>query len=336
MNASARWERMATSRLLFRVAVAAAVFSAAVAIADWITRRLVRAAPLSAHARATFLELDPLTWFPLLATLLGAFGFQLLPPVVALIVLAVLAGKALLLDAALEREERVRAFTSTGWLAFLFLLSGLAALLYQVVWQRVLFATFGINIESITIIVSIFMFGLGIGSLVGGMLARRYPSRLIGLFVACELGVGAFGLVSLPLIALVSERTLQGSLASVGLAVFALLSVPTLLMGATLPILVSYLFRRYRNLGKSVGVLYCINTLGSAVACFLAADVLFVLAGQRSSVLAAVSCNWIVAALVLRYARRTAPEGVLEPVSPTEPGGPPSYGGDGRLAPGEK
>src|SRR5262249_6293057 len=53
----------------------------------------------------------------------------------------------------------------------LFFLSGFAALIYQIVWQRVLFAAFGVNIESVTITVSLFMFGLGVGSLVGGVLS---------------------------------------------------------------------------------------------------------------------------------------------------------------------
>ena len=57
---------------------------------------------------------------------------------------------------------------SERYIAILFLISGFAALIYQVVWQRVLFTTFGINSEAVTVIVSVFMFGLGIGALAGG------------------------------------------------------------------------------------------------------------------------------------------------------------------------
>jgi predicted membrane-bound spermidine synthase len=173
----------------------------------------------------------------------------------------------------------------------------------------VLFAAFGVNIESITIVVSLFMFGLGLGSLAGGLLARRFPRRAPELFLACELTIGCFGLVSIPLIEAVSRVTLHGSLLTVSLTVFGLLVLPTMLMGATLPILVSHLYRYYRNVGKSVGILYCINTVGSAIACFITADVLFAVLGEQASVIVAAACNFVVGVLVLRYARRLEREG---------------------------
>src|SRR5450756_915806 len=55
----------------------------------------------------------------------------------------------------------------------LFFLSGFPALLYQVVWQRALFTIYGVNIESVTVIVTVFMLGLGLGSLAGGWLSKR-------------------------------------------------------------------------------------------------------------------------------------------------------------------
>jgi hypothetical protein len=87
--------------------------------------------------------------------------------------------------------------------------------------------------------------------------------------------IGAFGLVSMPLIDIVARMTLHASLPVVSEAIFALLCNPTLFMGATLPILVTHLHRHCRNLGQSVGILYSINTLGSSLACFLTADLLF-------------------------------------------------------------
>ena len=50
-------------------------------------------------------------------------------------------------------------------LAPLFFVSGVAALVYQVCWQRLLFSAFGVDIDSVTIIVSVFMLGLGLGAL---------------------------------------------------------------------------------------------------------------------------------------------------------------------------
>ena len=89
-------------------------------------------------------------------------------------------------------DERRRLYGSLRYLSFLFLISGLAALIYQIVWQRVLYAAFGVNIESITIIVSIFMLGLGLGSLVGGLLALILASEgelvwAAGVVVLCGI-----------------------------------------------------------------------------------------------------------------------------------------------------
>ena len=66
-------------------------------------------------------------------------------------------------------------------LALLFFVSGWSAILYELVWQRTLFATVGINIEAVTLIVTEFMLGLGIGSLLGGaFLALYVTDRSIG------------------------------------------------------------------------------------------------------------------------------------------------------------
>jgi spermidine synthase len=75
-------------------------------------------------------------------------------------------------------------------------------------------------------------------------------------------------------------------------------------MGATLPILVNHLHRYLHNVGKTVGLLYCINTLGSAIACFITADLLFTHLGQQKSTFIAAACNLIVGFLVWDYSRR--------------------------------
>jgi MFS family permease len=208
-------------------------------------------------------------------------------------------------------EQKGAFFYSFGWLLFLFLLSGCAALIYQVVWQRTLFAVFGVNIESVTVIVSVFMFGLGIGALLGGQLSERFVGRLPYLFMVCELMIGLFGLVSLWLIHGVGEATQGLGLVAVFLTIFALLCVPTILMGATLPILVAFLFAHFRQVGRTVGLLYFANTLGSAIACFLTVDVLFAFLGQQASVWVAAGFNLVVGTLVLVFARGVESDAVL-------------------------
>ena len=197
------------------------------------------------------------------------------------------------------------------WLFYvLFFLSGFPALLYQIVWQRALFTLFGVDIESVTIIVTVFMLGLGLGSLVGGKLSARPGVRLLAAFGAIELSVGAFGAASLWIFHRVAAFTAGTSLIATGLVAFALLLVPTLLMGSTLPLLSEYFVRRTGNVGESLGILYAVNTFGSGAACFAAAFCLMRLFGEAGSVHLAVCFNLFVgtAALLLQWGSSPAIE----------------------------
>lgn len=169
-------------------------------------------------------------------------------------------------------------------LFLIFFISGFAALIYQVVWQRVLFTTFGVNIESVTIIVSVFMFGLGIGSLFGGYLSKKFDinkntlsGKLLAIFSIAEISIGLFGIFSLQVIHSASLLIQGGSLLVLSITVFIILFIPTLMMGATLPLLVTYINNYYKNVGRSVGILYFVNTLGSALACFITGYLFLVL-----------------------------------------------------------
>src|ERR1700733_9576590 len=135
----------------------------------------------------------------------------------------------------------------------LFLVSGAAALIYQICWQRLLFEWIGVDIESVTIIVSTFMLGLGLGSLMGGALADRFPDRALELFALIEFSTAVFGIFSPALIRTVSGALVHASLTATAFANFGLLLIPTALMGATLPILVRRTLQLYRNMGESVG-----------------------------------------------------------------------------------
>ncbi len=176
-------------------------------------------------------------------------------------------------------------------LALLFLFSGFAALVYQVVWQRSLFAIYGVNIESVTIIVTAFLLGLGLGSLLGGQISRNPERPAVVLFGLLELSIGAFGLVSLRLFGAVGAFTAGGSPLSTFTVSFLLLLLPTGLMGATLPILVAHCVRQTRNVGRSVAVLYFVNTLGSAIASLATAVFLLGQLGQQGTVALAAGCN---------------------------------------------
>jgi len=187
------------------------------------------------------------------------------------------------------------------WVSILFFCSGFPALIYQIVWQRALFAIYGVNIESVTIVVSAFMLGLGLGSLAGGAISKKGNAPLLKIFALAELGTAAFGLVSLRIFHGVAEYTAGSPPLRTALLSFSLVVIPTVLMGATLPLLVEHVVRTTRNVGLAVGGLYFVNTLGSAVACFVAGSVLMRVCGQSGSVRVAAAVNALVGTAVLAY-----------------------------------
>lgn len=187
---------------------------------------------------------------------------------------------------------------------FFFFLSGFPALIYQIIWQRALFAIFGSNIEAVTLVVSSFMLGLGIGSLAGGRLSSSDRTRPLLLFGLFELLIGAFGLLSLTLIDAVGTLTVGIGPAGTFVVSFMLVLLPTFLMGATLPLLVTFLVRRSGAVGLSVSLLYSVNTWGSAVACFVGAFLVFGLLGMHGSVVLASTINILIGLAAVGVALR--------------------------------
>src|ERR1700761_9065071 len=163
----------------------------------------------------------------------------------------------------------VRAAAWTRILCVLFFFSGFPALIYQLTWQRELFRIFGVNSESVTIVVSAFMLGLGLGSLAGGWISKRRHISLLPLLAAIELATATFGIVSLGAFEQVGALVIDWPLPAVAAVNLLLVLVPTLLMGATLPILVAHLVRSSGEVGRAVGLLYYVNTMGAGAACLL-------------------------------------------------------------------
>ncbi|HKV04381.1 MAG TPA: hypothetical protein VJO53_04655 [Candidatus Acidoferrales bacterium] len=188
-------------------------------------------------------------------------------------------------------------------LNLLFFCSGAPALVYQIVWERVLFAIYGVNAESVAVIVSAFMLGLGCGALLGGRLSARFPRQGILLFGLAELGTAVFGLLSLRIFHWAAMFSAGASLPYTVVFSLALLIVPTMLMGATLPLLVEHLIRFSGRVGFSVATLYFVNTFGSATACALCASFLLRDFGQSGSVSLAAILNTLVGATAFLYGR---------------------------------
>jgi predicted membrane-bound spermidine synthase len=187
-----------------------------------------------------------------------------------------------------------------GLILALFVGSGAAGLVYQVVWSRELVLVFGNTTQAVATIVTAFMAGLGFGSLIGGRWANhsRQPLRLYG---ALELGVAVFA-VLLPFafddLAEVYRGAYPGlvdntlGLTAVRFALaLAAVAPATFLMGATLPLLVRYLVRTLDEAGARLGELYAANTAGAVAGTVIAGFVLIEFLGLRLTSYVAVALN---------------------------------------------
>src|SRR6202020_2345060 len=110
-----------------------------------------------------------------------------------------------------------------------------------------------------------------------------------------ELATAAFGLVSLGAFEHVGALTADWPLAAMAAVNLLLVLVPTLLMGATLPILVAHLVRYSGEVGGAVGLLYYVNTMGAGAACLICGTVLLPFFGMHSAIYSAAGINVAVA-----------------------------------------
>jgi predicted membrane-bound spermidine synthase len=168
----------------------------------------------------------------------------------------------------------------------------------------VLFTTFGVNVQAVTVVVTAFLAGLGLGSLAGGRMSYGSDTALLRRFGYLELAVGLFGFISLAFFRWIGIVTAVLPSTARGLVVALIAMAPTTLMGATLPILVAYSVRRTGNVGSSVGSLYFVNTAGSALAAFAASLALLPTLGELRTTLVAACVNLAVASSALLRARR--------------------------------
>lgn len=171
-------------------------------------------------------------------------------------------------QAALVKKEGGRRLLLSVALA-VFFTSGFAALLYQVIWQRLLGIFSGADVYSATVIVAAFMGGLGVGHLVGGHVADRVSRRTsLVMFCGAEAAIAAFGFFSAALYYGFLYTRLGhldiGREAMAGI-LFGSLLWPTFFMGASLPLLARAVTDRLEHAASTIGALYGLNTLGAAL-----------------------------------------------------------------------
>ncbi len=186
----------------------------------------------------------------------------------------------------------------TSLLGSVFFFSGFASLIYQVVWQRILASYYGVGAISITLIVSVYMVGLGLGALLGGLLAERVKNKIILYFIV-ELSIGLFGVMSLPFLHYLGQYTAGSNYTVAFFYMFMFLSLPTLLMGITLPLLTKIFNSWIQDFFDTVSFLYFINTIGAAFGAIFTSYLLISFFGLDITVYFAVAVNFVLALLIL-------------------------------------
>lgn len=239
-------------------------------------------------------------------------------------------------DASMSNDNKVspggRSETKWGRLVLLlFFLSGLSALIYQVIWLRSLATVFGSTVYATTTVLASFMGGLALGSFIFGRRAdgSRHPLFLYGML---EIGIGVFALL-FPLLmhvyddfyAVLHQKTALSfySLSLVRFLVCAIvLIIPTTMMGGTFPVISRFYVRKYSQLTENVSLLYGLNTIGAVSGVILSGFILIGRIGLFRTSLLAIAVNFIVgiAAIVLQgrnpcdacaeSSRKEAPESI--------------------------
>lgn len=207
------------------------------------------------------------------------------------------------------------------WLVVLFMGSGCAALIYEIVWFQLLSLIVGSSAISLGVLLATFMGGMCIGSLglARVISTREHPLRVYALL---EAGIGVFGLLALWLLPHVGGLyTSIGGPGMLGIMIRALfcaifLLPPTIMMGATLPAISRWLETTPKGVSW-LGFFYGGNTFGAVIGCLLAGFYLLRVHDVAFATYSAVALNLVVAGLAYALARRTAELGAKRDVDAT-------------------
>ena len=176
-------------------------------------------------------------------------------------------------------------------------IGGALSMLYGLVWVRLVDIVFGSSSQSFSLMLATFIAGIALGGLIVTRRLKRHPETdALCWFAWCELGVGLSVLALVPLYARLPSlfvsikgllSTSEGAFALLQLGqsglLLALMILPTTLIGMTLPLATCVAVKRLNTLGKDVGALFAINTLGTLIGASLTGLVLIPLLGLQTS-----------------------------------------------------
>ncbi len=180
----------------------------------------------------------------------------------------------------------------TGLLAFG--ISGFCALCYEVLWTRMLVFFLGSTTYAFSTMLAAFLFGIALGSLIFSWLSDQTSTQenlrsSLSLFALIQVGIGLSSIALLPAFGRLFEinQTLQqlpGTRIWTFIACLVVMLIPTTLMGGCFPVVTSIYTSAKSALGRDVGRVYMVNTIGSIIGALIAGYVLIPLLGIQRSV----------------------------------------------------
>ncbi len=218
--------------------------------------------------------------------------------------------------------NRTQLAVSTPTLALLcacFVLSGVAALVYQTAWTRQFAIVFGTSELAVATVLAAYMGGLALGALLAEKFLPRV-TRPVLTYAVLEVGIAASAIFAVPMLLKLADVALQamfgdqpappssdeaGTTLFYLLSAFVALALPTTLMGATLPMLARYAVAEENQIGRRIGLLYAMNTAGAVLGALLTAFVLLPEFGLSGSIKVGAALNVAVFLLAWALAQRT-------------------------------
>jgi len=202
-------------------------------------------------------------------------------------------------------------------LLIIFGLTGMTALIYEIIWIRPLSLVYGTTIYAVSTIIASFILGLAVGS----WLAGKYTDRLqnpLRYFAFTQLGVGFYGILLLPIFGALPDVYLglyHATFPNQSVFMFtqilmaiAMISIPATLMGTTLPLMMRTYSKEFTTVGKDVGKLDASNSFGAVVGTLAAGFLLIPILGIQYSIIVTASINIMIAIVILSTKKYLKPK----------------------------
>ncbi len=200
-------------------------------------------------------------------------------------------------------------------MCLMFFVSGFCALLYQTVWLRLAFAKFGVITPVVSVLVSVFMLGLGLGSWYTGVYTSRLKQSLkisaLSFYGAaeCFIGLGAFivpwlfGVGSNFCVVTGEGNSWLYLLSSAAIMTISILPF-AFAMGTTYPFALDFLREGVNKNQKTFGLLYTANTAGAWLSTVLTVFVLVEVLGFNRTLCIAAICNFAIGLTALYWGKK--------------------------------